>query len=847
MPCARIRRSAASPRRTAGAAAPAATTAPTSATATAAAATTTEEQADLGPRGELVQDPALPYPFNFPEPNTTPKAGGRMVVAATWNFQTIDPITSAAGGTVTIPNTVYNRLLALERGPDAPVFGAGVKGELAACWERSPDGLTFSFNMAEGVTWQNVAPLNGRAFVADDARYALERYATEGVHKSYYLNVAGFETVSDQVFNINMARPTADFLNPLGSNKQTIFPRELVDNGTIETAAVGTSAMILNEAIAGQSVTFDKNPDFWEREVLLDGFTFRLMPDAVARIAAFRVGQVDYAYSLTSNLRDLNKILETNPDIQINLTPVTYNGATLGLNLTLAKYQDERVCRAISLAINLPEIIDIVTDGLAKGLAVIPWTYLLDEEPTIESGVLGNWLRHDLDEAMKLLSAGGRRGHGDEQQLLPVLDRVHADGRGGPGSAQQGRHQHDRRRSRLHRVQLAVGAAYAARRLDVRMGDERVRRGQLVPRPDPLEVARQPLADRRRGDRRVGRGPAGRARSRCAPRHLAEDLGPGSGPDVAAADASQPPVPRLPALGPRYPFHRNRARGQQLVLLVGPAARLRLARQVGINPRRTFARNSTSGRPHGRPLDVSRPPPPEAPVRPSPAALPAPLQDAAALVLLVREAFFAGSMRRSRAQAQSSHEGARWWASGLNRRTLLRGGLLGGLLGGVGLAAAALIGCGGDDDDDGDTAATTTTSGGGTTGTSSSGGASSTGSSGGDSGDDDDAAPAVGEGMLVQDPDLPYPYQFPEPAKTPRAGGRLRVGVTFDVANFDPSVSSAGGTITVPNMVYNRLLGFVGGPSYDPFNLELEPELASAWERTPDGGTFIFQIRDDIN
>ena len=333
-----------------------------------------------------------------------------MVVAATWNFQTIDPITSAAGGTVTIPNTVYNRLLALERGPDAPVSGAGVKGELAASWERSPDGLTFSFNMAEGVTWQNVAPLNGRAFVADDARYALERYATEGVHKSYYLNVAGFETVSDQVFNINMARPTADFLNPLGSNKQTIFPRELVDNGTIETAAVGTSAMILNEAIAGQSVTFDKNPDFWEREVLLDGFTFRLMPDAVARIAAFRVGQVDYAYSLTSNLRDLNKILETNPDIQINLTPVTYNGATLGLNLTLAKYQDERVRRAISLAINRPEIIDIVTDGLAKGLAVIPWTYLLDEEPTIESGVLGNWLRHDLDEAKKLLQAAGAEG-----------------------------------------------------------------------------------------------------------------------------------------------------------------------------------------------------------------------------------------------------------------------------------------------------------------------------------------------------------------------------------------------------------------------------------------------------
>ena len=379
------------------------------ATATATAAAPAAEDVDLGPRGKLVQDPELPFPFNFPEPSTTPKAGGRMVVAATWNFQTIDPVTSAAGGTVTIPNTVYNRLLALERGPDAPVFGQGLKGELAASWERSPDGLTFSFTMSEGVNWQNVAPLNGRPFVADDARFALERYANEGVHKAYYLNVAGFETVNDQVFNINMARPTADFLNPLGSNKQTIFPRELVEDGSIETQAVGTGPMILTELIAGQQVAFDKNPDYFERDVLLDGFTFRLMPDAVARLAAFRVGQVDYAYSLVANISDLNAVLNTNPDIQVNMIPVVTQN-TLGLNLTLQKYEDERVRRAISIGIDRSELLDIVFDGLGRALHVIPWPYVYDEEPTIESGKLGNWLRHDQAEATKLLQAAGADG-----------------------------------------------------------------------------------------------------------------------------------------------------------------------------------------------------------------------------------------------------------------------------------------------------------------------------------------------------------------------------------------------------------------------------------------------------
>ncbi|MDA1062612.1 MAG: ABC transporter substrate-binding protein, partial [Chloroflexi bacterium] len=322
----------------------------------------------------------------------------------------MDPTVSAAGGTVTVPNMVYNRLLGVSRGPAADVFKPQLEPELAQSWERSPDGLTFTFQITPGVAWQNLEPLNGRPFVAEDARFALDRYATEGVHKSYYLNVASFEAIDDATLKITMANPSADFLNPLGSNKQTIFPRELVDSGRIGTEAIGTGPMILKEATQGQAVIFEKNPDYWQREVLLDGFEFRIIPDSVARIAAFRVGNVDYAYGLVSNQRGLEEVLKTNPDIQVNLIPVTANTITMGLNLTLAKYQDERVRRALSLAIDRAEVLDIVYDNLGKALNVIPWTFLYDEEPTIESGLLGNWMRFDRDEAVKLLQAAGAEG-----------------------------------------------------------------------------------------------------------------------------------------------------------------------------------------------------------------------------------------------------------------------------------------------------------------------------------------------------------------------------------------------------------------------------------------------------
>ena len=357
--------------------------------------------------GKLVQGEGLPYPYNFPEPAKAPKAGGTMVVAATWDVADIDPTKSAAGGTVTIPNMFYNRLIGIKRGPDADVFNAPIlEPELAKSWERSPDGLTFTFKIQEGVKWQNLPPLSGRPFVAEDAKFALERYQTTGVHKQYYANVAGFEVVDASTLKIKMTRPTADFLNPLGSNKQTIFPKELVDDGTITKRGIGTGPMILKEMIASNKVTFDKNPDYWEKKVLLDGFEFRIMPDHSARLAAFRAGQVDYAYALATALSEVAGVKRTNPDVQINLLPVLATNS-LAFNNQLPKFQDVRVRRAVSLALDRDVMLALIFEGSGKKGNVIPWSYVFDKEPTFESGAFGKWVKRDVAEAKALLAAAG--------------------------------------------------------------------------------------------------------------------------------------------------------------------------------------------------------------------------------------------------------------------------------------------------------------------------------------------------------------------------------------------------------------------------------------------------------
>src|SRR5688572_30132435 len=46
---------------------------------------------------------------------------------------------------------------------------------LAKSWEVSKDGKSYTFKLREGIKFQNVAPVNGRELVSEDAKYSLLR------------------------------------------------------------------------------------------------------------------------------------------------------------------------------------------------------------------------------------------------------------------------------------------------------------------------------------------------------------------------------------------------------------------------------------------------------------------------------------------------------------------------------------------------------------------------------------------------------------------------------------------------------------------------------------------------
>jgi len=367
--------------------------------------------------------PERPFPYTIPATEKTPKQGGALVMSKGQDVGPFDPTKTGATGSLTHTGTSYETLLRRKMTTDeAELRGTGspagdIEGALAKGWETTPDGLTYTFRLQEGVKWHNVPPLDGRAFVATDVKRAYERYASTGVWQSNFVAVDSIEAPEASTLKVTLKQPSPDFIVPLAEQNNAIFPMELVDDGSIDTKIVGTGPMVFEAAEVGSFVKFRRNPDYWGQAPYLDRFEYRIIVDAAARIAAFRADQS--GVEVVNNTRDVEAIRGDIPGIKVTQSLLAKSVFFAAFNMKTTKWQDERVRQAFSLAMDRDAINSTLYGGLSNTLPVMPWIHVFDHVPTYDAGELGRWFHHDPAEANKLLQAAGAEGLEVEYPYFP--------------------------------------------------------------------------------------------------------------------------------------------------------------------------------------------------------------------------------------------------------------------------------------------------------------------------------------------------------------------------------------------------------------------------------------------
>ncbi|MGD9891345.1 MAG: ABC transporter substrate-binding protein [Dehalococcoidia bacterium] len=312
---------------------------------------------------------------------------------------------------------VYNKAIRASLGATADPFKLELEPDLAEKWEQTkPDATEFVFTFRQGVKWQNKAPVNGRAFSAEDAKLVFERYQTNGVQKDFFAAVDKMELPDANTLKVTMKEPYVDFPASVATYAY-ITPRELwMDSDKIMTEAVGTGPFIRESWTPKQGSKFTRNPDYWEMAPdgkpypYVDRLEVIVEANSATLKASYRAGQ-QHLYAVLENA-DGEDLLQTTPETVWLDLPVSRGGNVNGFqfNMNNEKFKDKRVRNAISMGINRDVYDQLLYDGLNKGYSnhSLPWTFIYDEFPKLSDQ--GPTYQYNPAEARKLLTAAGADG-----------------------------------------------------------------------------------------------------------------------------------------------------------------------------------------------------------------------------------------------------------------------------------------------------------------------------------------------------------------------------------------------------------------------------------------------------
>ncbi|WP_298944785.1 ABC transporter substrate-binding protein [uncultured Microbacterium sp.] len=224
---------------------------------------------------------------------------------------------------------------------------------LASDYDVSADGLTYTFTLREGVTFQN-----GEALTPDDVVWSLQQVKDTASYRdsARLANVASI-AAEGQTITLTLSQPDSSLLWNLTGRAGLILKKD--DATDRKTAANGTGPFTLTDWKQGDSITFARNDAYWGEKAQVAEVVFDYIPETQAALNAALAGEMDVLTGFDANLTDQ---IEANGDFAITLGKSTDKG-TLAMNSTTEPLSDIRVRQAIRQAIDKNAIVEALAAG----------------------------------------------------------------------------------------------------------------------------------------------------------------------------------------------------------------------------------------------------------------------------------------------------------------------------------------------------------------------------------------------------------------------------------------------------------------------------------------------------
>ena len=276
---------------------------------------------------------------------------------------------------------------------------------LATGWSVSPDGLTYTFKLRQGVTWHD-----GKPFTADDVAYSIKLLKENHPRgRGTFAFVTAVDTPDPYTAILRLSKPAPYLITALDSSESPIVPKHVYEGTDPLTnknasAPIGTGPFVFKEWVKGSHIILERNPDYWDKgKPYLDRVVVRFITDLSARSAAFETGELDLGGGPPVARADLAR-LQALPHLGSDTRGYEYNGnmTQLYFNFENPILRDKRVRLAIAHALDLTKLLNVVYFGYGKvaPAAVSPYQTNFSDLSLKPYGF-------DLAKANKLLDEAG--------------------------------------------------------------------------------------------------------------------------------------------------------------------------------------------------------------------------------------------------------------------------------------------------------------------------------------------------------------------------------------------------------------------------------------------------------
>jgi peptide/nickel transport system substrate-binding protein len=263
--------------------------------------------------------------------------------------------------------------------PDNPMSPS-----LATKWSESADGLTYDFELRQGVKFHN-----GDPFTAEDVQFSFERYKGAGAPE-FKKKVKVVEIVTPHHIRFQLHEPWPDFLTfyaTPATGAGWIVPKnytEKIGSEKFKEQPIGLGPYRFVSYQPGVELVLEANTDYWRKTPHVKRLVMKSVPEATTRLAMLKKQEADVTYGLYGALAE-----EVQRDPNLKLEPVIPPGTQW---IVFAEYYhdpkspwaDKRVRLAANHAINRQAINEAETLGhsvLSGNIVPRKFEYALTLEP----------------------------------------------------------------------------------------------------------------------------------------------------------------------------------------------------------------------------------------------------------------------------------------------------------------------------------------------------------------------------------------------------------------------------------------------------------------------------------